>query len=142
MTRDEAVRMVQAFFQSHSLQSPGLNDQNLGGAAVGEFQIYFEYQPSNHTLKCSALVYRFHAAPKPGVLEAFKAAQSEFDSGGGWIDFEPENKGLYLSRSYSQQVPHEQFAKELDSLMNAGKLYGDQVLDRVAAKASAADERG
>src|SRR5262245_21922830 len=115
MTRDEAVEMVHAFFRGHGLQSPGLNEQNLGGASVGEFQIYFEYQPSTQMLKCSALVYRFHDVPKPGVIEAFKAEEESgsADSGGGKIDFERENKGLYLSRTYSERVPDEQFGQEL-----------------------------
>ena len=132
MTREEANGMVQAFFRAHAVESPGLNENNLGGAAVGDSQIYFEYEPLKQSLKCSALVYRFQAEPRPGVIEGFKAAES--DTGGGKVDYEPENKGLYLSHDYSETVTDEQFVADLESLMKASKVYGGDVLDRVAAK--------
>ena len=136
ITRDEAVRMIQGYFKSHGLHSPGLNENNLGGASVGEYQIYFEYQPVKHALKCSALVYKFHDEPKPGVIEAFKAEEQAktADTGGGTLEYEQANKGLYLSRSYTDIVSDEEFAQDLKRLMEASEVYGDQVLERVASK--------
>ena len=136
MTRDQANKMVQSFFRVHGVESVGLNDKNLGGAAVGEAQIYFEYQPQRESLKCSALVYRFQAEPRPGIIEAFKLEeQSEpANTGGGTVDYEPENKGLYLSREYLETVSELDFAESLGELMKASRVYGDEVLDRVASK--------
>jgi hypothetical protein len=136
ITRDEAVRMIQGYFKSHGLDSPGLNEANLGGASVGEYQIYFEYQPAKRALKCSALVYKFHDDPKPGVIEAFKDEEraKTADTGGGTLEYEPVNKGLFLSRTYTDSVSDEEFAGDLKQLMKASEVYGDQVLDRVASK--------
>ena len=136
LNRDEAVRMIQAYFKSHGLDSPGLNESNLGGALVGEYQIYFEYLPAEQALKCSALVYKFHAEPKPGVIEGFKAEEQEktADTGGGTLEYETANRGLFLTRSYAGTVSDEEFAQDLERLMKASEVYGEQVLERVASK--------
>ena len=40
-----------------------------------------------------------HEPPKPGVLETFQTKEKEgTDAGGGTVAYEPENRGLYLSR--------------------------------------------
>lgn len=137
MTRSAAVHLVRTFLGANGVNSPGLNENLLGGAMVGEAQVYFEYQKSPRpTLKCSALIYRFHEEPKPGVLEGFREEEWEgaFDTGGGTVDYEPENKGLYLSRSYTQSVPPRVFRKDMTRLMRASGFWGDTVLDRVASK--------
>lgn len=126
--------MIRGFFKSHGLDSPGLNESNLGGASIGENQVYFEYQPANQELKCSALVYRFRDDPKPGVIEGFEAEAESADAGGGTLEYQRANKGLYLARSYSEAVSDQEFAEDLKRLMKASLVYGDQVLDRVAAK--------
>lgn len=132
MNRDDAVRMIQGFFKSHGVDSPGLNESNLGGARIGEEQVYFEYEPAERTLKCSALVYRFRDDPKPGVIEVFETEAE--NTGGGVLEYQPVNKGLYLTRSYDQVVADEEFVDDLKRLLQAGRVYGDQVLDRVATK--------
>ena len=136
ITRDEAISMLQAYYKSFGLDSPGLNENNLGGATTGEYQIYFEYQPAKHALKCSALVYKFHDEPKPGVLETVKGEEDvkTEETGGGTLEYEPENKGLYLSRTYTARVSDEAFAQDLEKLMKASVVYGDQVLERIASK--------
>ncbi len=136
ITRDEAIRMIQTYFKSHGVDSPGLNEINLGGASVGEHQIYFEYRPTKRALKCSALIYKFRDDPKPGVIEGFKAEEEAktADTGGGVLEYEPMSKGLYLSRTYTDSVPDEEFAQDLKLLMRASEVYGSQVLEQVAAK--------
>ena len=130
--------MVQAFFRANGVDSGGLNDNNLGGTAIEDSQIYFEYQPVTHSLKCSALIYKFQTDPRPGVIEGFKAEGA--DKGGGTIDYERENRGLYLSRDYSEPVPEAQFMADLERLMQASKVYGGEVLDRVASKVFAEEK--
>lgn len=136
ITRDEAVRMVQAYFKAQGLDSPGLNDNNLGGAAVGENQIYFEYLPASRALKCSALIYKFHDDPKPGVLAGFKDEEQRMttNAAGATLEYQPENKGLYLSRTYTEPISETEFARDLTIIMKASEVYGEQVLDRVADK--------
>src|SRR4051794_1899302 len=106
MTRDEAVRILRNFFKSQNVDSPGLNDKNLGGAQVGDLQIFFEYQPEIGALKSSAHIYSFREEPKKEILAGFKQEEAErtTDTGGGVVDYQPENRGLYLSRTYTEVV--------------------------------------
>ena len=136
ITRDEAVRMIQAYFKSQGLDSPGLNDNNLGGAMVGDNQIYFEYRAASRDLKCSALIYKFHDDPKPGVLDGFKEEEQRMttDAAGAKLDYQPENKGLYLARTYTEPISDTEFVRDLTTMMKASEVYGEQVLDRVADK--------
>jgi hypothetical protein len=135
LTRDEAIRMIQAYFKSNGLDSPGLNENNLGGAIAGDYQIYFEYQPAKRSLKCSALVYRFRDEPKPGVIEALKAEEAKlWITGNGVLKYDRANKALFLTRIYTEGVSDEEFAQDLQLLMSASEVYGNEVLERVAAK--------
>jgi hypothetical protein len=137
LTFESARELVQWFVKSQgAVLSPGLNARGFGGIATGEAQLYFEFHADTQALECSALVYRFHEPPKPGVLEGFRQEEREgTDSGGGTVDYEPENRGLYLSRTYTQQVPDgAAFAKDMKRLMKASAVWGDEVLDRVASR--------
>jgi hypothetical protein len=137
MTRDEAVDLLRGYFKANGLDTPGLNEQNLGGVSASNGDVYFEYLPGEQALKCSALIYRFHDEPRPGVLEGFLAEgrNSAIDRGGGTIDYEPENKGLYLSRTFTRPVSNLDFAADLDRLMTAAQVWADNVVDRIADRA-------
>src|SRR4051812_48301475 len=121
MTREGAQRLVQSFVRpTGSLQSPGLNQEGFGGLVMGGAQLYFEWHEDTKALECSALVYKFHEPPKPGVLETFQAEEKEgTDTGGGTVTYEPENRGLYLSRTYTQVADERAFAKDMKRLMRA-----------------------
>ncbi|MFY1831684.1 type III secretion system chaperone [Myxococcus fulvus] len=136
MTRDEATQLVQEYLRAQGVHlSPGLNPKGLGGVSVGEAQLYFEHSEDTGELKCSALIYRFRDAPRPGVLEGFRAEQAAgTDAGGGTVDFEPESKSLFLSRSYQTPPIDLVFASELSKLMAASLRWGSEVFERVAAK--------
>ncbi len=136
MTREGAQRLVQAFMRAQgSLQSPGLNPEGFGGLSAGGAQLYFEWHEDTQALECSALVYKFHEPPKPGVIETFQAEEKEgTDTGGGTVDYEPENRGLFLSRTYTQVPEERAFGKDMKRLMKASLKWGDEVLDRVASR--------
>lgn len=136
MTREAAEALTRWYARSQgAVLSPGLNPQGFGGIAIGGAQLYFEYHEEEQALECSALVYRFHEPPKPGVLEGFQAeAREGTDTGGGTVDYERENRGLYLSRTYSQVPDGHAFAREMKQLMKASLVWGDEVLDRVASR--------
>ena len=134
MTRDEAIATVQAYFRSLGVNSPGLNEHNFGGASIRDGQIYFEYQPTEQVLKCSALIYKFQVEPKRGILEQFREEERTTNTGGGVLDYETENRGLYLSRSYAETISDQQFARDLDQLIDAGRVWSEEVLDRVGSK--------
>ena len=56
------------------------------------------------------------------------------DSGGGTVDYEPENRSLFLSRTYTQVPDERAFGKDLKKLMKASLVWGREVLDRVASR--------
>src|SRR6185436_4906174 len=73
MSRDAAVKMIKSYLAAYKvMDSPGLNDKNLGGADIEGRRIFFEYQPEKNTLRSLATVYCFRKPPKPGVIEGFK----------------------------------------------------------------------
>ncbi|KFE66641.1 hypothetical protein DB31_8855 [Hyalangium minutum] len=136
MTREAAQRLVQIFVRPEANpQSPGLNAEGFGGLVMGGAQLYFEWHEDTKALECSALVYKFHEPPKPGVIETFQAEEKEgTDTGGGTVDYEPENRGLYLSRTYTQVPEERAFTKDMKKLMKASLKWSDEVLDRVASR--------
>jgi hypothetical protein len=136
MTREAAQRLVQIFVRPEANpQSPGLNAEGFGGLVVGGAQIYFEWHEDTKALECSALVYKFHEPPKPGVIETFQAEEKEgTDTGGGTVDYEPENRGLYLSRTYTQVPDERTFSKDMKKLMKASLRWSREVVDRVASR--------
>jgi len=136
MTRDEAQQLARAVLTAAGQpESVGLNPHGFGGVAVDNAQLYFEWHDEKQELECSALVYKFRDAPKPGILEGFQAEQNAgTDTGGGSVDFEPENKSLFLSRTYTQAPPHPIFVDDMKKLMKASLVWGDEVMDRVASK--------
>jgi hypothetical protein len=136
MTREDAQRLVQSFLRGlGQSQSPGLNPQGFGGVAVADAQLYFEYRSGEQALECSALIYKFREAPKPGVIEGFEQEEkSGTDTGGGKVDYEPENKSLFLSRTYANAPSEPAFAEDMKRLMQASTVWGDTVMDRVASR--------
>ena len=134
MTRDEATKMLQTFFHSQNVESLGLNENNVGGVAIGDLQLYFQYQTDEGALKCSALIYSFRNPPKEGILAGFTQETKTTDTGGGTLDYQPENSGLYLSRSYIKPITNTQFVKDIEKLLAASRVWGNEVLERVAAR--------
>lgn len=136
MIREEAQRLAQALLAATgNTSSPGLNPQGFGGIALEGAQLYFEWRDKEQALECSALIHKFHDAPKPGIVEGFQQEEkSGTDTGGGTVDYEPENKSLFLSRTYTQAPPQSAFVEDMKRLMKASLVWIDEVLDRVASR--------
>lgn len=134
MTLEEAQRLVQSFMRAHGdTEGSGLNAKGFGGAALGESQVYFEHSADSGALKCSALIYRFRDAPRPGVIDGFRDEEKRgTDTGGGKVDYETENKSLFLSRTYGVLPSEQQFKDDLDRLLEASLTWGEEVFNRVA----------
>jgi len=136
MTRDAARRLVAWYLQTRGAgASEGLNAEGFGGVMLGDAQLYFEHHEATRTLECSALVYRFHEVPKPGVIDGFRQEATEgTDAGGGTVDYEPENRSLFLSREYTTMPTGVAFETDMARLMEASQAWGTTVLDRVASR--------
>lgn len=134
MTRQDAQRLVQNFARSQGLNA-SLNARGLAGLASRDGELYFEFDEKEQALVCSALVYRFHGAPKPAVLDAFQAeAASGADTGGGTVEFEPQSKGVFLSKRYPIIPQAELLERDLRRLLEASQVWSDEVLPRVAQR--------
>ncbi len=132
MTTNEAQTLAQGFFSYYKTTSTGLNTNNFGAAAVGDALLYFEFVPQTGVLRCSALIYRFKKEPHLELLQGFaNEAQNGTDAGGGEVDYQTENKGLFLTRVYGETLPLEQFIQQQQQLMLASLRWGGEVLDRV-----------
>ncbi len=136
MIREEAIVILKKFFMMQGVESEGLNENNVGGASIGDLAIYFEYLPEQEALKCSALIYKFREDPKEGIIDGFKEEEEfeRFSTGGGFVDYQPENKGLFLSRVYEEYVEELDFVNDLEQLLGASRVWGNEVLERVSAR--------
>lgn len=139
MTREEAVRLIQSFAKTYGVETKGLNEKNFGGLSLPDSELYFEFRlpffKEEPSLECSALIYRFHDAPSERLIEAFKEeAKAGTPTGGGEVDYEPENQGLFLSRTYKKAVDEATFAADMKQLTEASQRWGGEVLERVSAK--------
>lgn len=138
MTRAEAQGLVQRWLKRRGLESPGLNPKGLGGVTIAEVDLYFEHREDAGTLKCSALVFRFRGPAKSQVVEGFRQLEKAkaLETGGGRVDFQPESRGVYLSRLYAEPVADAQFDEELQRLGEASITWRDEGAKRVANQLS------
>ncbi|MEO5931866.1 MAG: hypothetical protein ABIR47_18170 [Candidatus Kapaibacterium sp.] len=134
LTRERATAMVRSLFASYGVERPGLNANDLGAGTIGEAALYFEYHSGEKSLICSALIYKFHDDPKPGVLDAFHAEESRTSTGGGSLVYEDASKGLYLDRVYKSSLPDSTFRADMEKLASASVAWGNDVLPRVTEK--------
>jgi hypothetical protein len=129
MTREEVVALVQSFLKKYEIDSsPGLNKNDLGGILVDGAQLYFEY--TEDSLVCSALIYRFKKIPNPKVLAALKQEEKLSDTGGGQVDFQPENQCVFLTRIYKVLPDSQEFLSDMQALMSASITWNSEVMDR------------
>jgi hypothetical protein len=140
MTREEAIELIQAEFTARKIHGPALNDSNQGGMSFGGKPVYFQYLPDKKTLHVFALIYRFRRSPRPGVIEGFhKEASAGTDTGGGTVEYQSENLGVYLGRSYSMRIAEPQFRDEIERLAKAAGRWSSEVIPVIAGKVSASN---
>jgi hypothetical protein len=132
MTRDEAEAMLTEFLAAHGVRGgPVLNGRDLGSIIVVDARLYFEYHPPDGTLACGAFIERFAEPPGPATLAALRQKATTEDTGGGELDFQPENRGLFLSRTYDRTVPSGLFLSDMWRLGDAAREWEVRTLDDV-----------
>lgn len=138
MTRAQAQGLLQRWLKRRGLESAGLNEKGFGGVSIAEVDLYFEHREDAGTLKCMALVYRFRGQPKPQVVESFRQLEKAkaLETGGGKVDFQPESRGIYLSRSYADPVADAQLDEDLQRLGEASITWRDRGVKKVADQLS------
>ncbi|MBI4853816.1 MAG: hypothetical protein HY819_18635 [Acidobacteria bacterium] len=136
MNKEEIIILIQSFLKNCGIDSsPGLNKNNLGGVSFGDTQLYFEYREG--VLACSALVYRFRKTPNPKVIAALKEEEKLTDTGGGKVEFQPENQSVFLTKIYTDLPDLEEFQSNIEKLISASNNWNSQVMDRAFTVAQA-----
>lgn len=139
MTRDEAERLLRSLTDAHGLSVGRLFDgKDVAGLMLGEAELFFHYDEVRRALWCGALVYRFRAEPKPGVLEAFFEEEREDarapDSGVGALEYRGETRSLLLAKTYESAPGAEEFVEEVKSLAESSLAWARDSVPRVASR--------
>lgn len=143
MTRGEAERLLRSLTDAHGLSAGRLFDgKDVAGLMLGEAELFFRYDEVRRALWCGALVYRFRAEPKPGVLEAFFEEEQEGtrapDSGVGALEYRLEyfeaTRSLLLARTYEAAPGTEEFVEEVKSLAESSLAWARDAVPRVASR--------
>ncbi|OGQ87920.1 MAG: hypothetical protein A2289_22705 [Deltaproteobacteria bacterium RIFOXYA12_FULL_58_15] len=155
MTFEEARLLVREYLDTLGLDSPGLNSSGMGGAVVGDLEVYFEYAPKHTScswiglqtakdvddagswLRAHARIYTFMREAKPEVLaELQKAAQNpNIPNAGGEITYMSENHGLFLSRSYDEAPAVKTFCRDIEVLMATSRHWLENVVEECLERA-------
>ena len=133
MTRGEAESMLRAL-AGGGPGGPLLGGGGAAGLMLGAAELFFEYDAGRGVLDCGALVYRFRAEPRPGVLESFFEEAGGEGAGGGALVYREETRSLLLGRAYFEAVSGEEFAREMKRLAAASLGWGAELLERVASR--------
>jgi hypothetical protein len=141
MHQDDALAMVEEFLKAHGLDESAASSTKAGSedeGAVWQPDIAFQVDPESGELKCWALIFQFSRPTSAGFLAAcLEEASKGADTGGGAVEYDPKDTGLYLTRTYTSRVGVAQLSADLQRLQEAGELWGDEVLDRVFDKSPA-----
>jgi hypothetical protein len=128
MTRADAVRLAKALSAACSMESPGLNDQGLGGIMLPDADLYFEHQ-SEGALACYGRVYEFRKDAEPAVLEALLVEGKNLPPGLR-VEYVPETRRLFLARTYDEVVGERAFTEQMLELAKATAAWSNEVLSR------------
>lgn len=131
MTREDADRMAKAILKAAGAEGPGLNEKGLGGAMLGQAQVYFEHQAQPPAFVVRAHVYTFRKEPAPALLQALEAEGRKPErTGGGRLEYVAQNRGVFLTRSYERPVADEALVADVRSLSEASLAWRNDVLPK------------
>lgn len=134
MKRDEAVGVLQLFFKNHKVESTGLNDNDLGGVALGTTRVAFEFVPELGELKCYAPIYRFHNPARQEILVAGeKYAKAHHNTlGGGILCYLSKSQTWCLEKTYSKKPSSELLAQDILKLAEASNVWATDVIPKLS----------
>lgn len=139
MTRGDAERLLRSLADAHGVSVGRLFDgRDVVGLMLGGAELFFQYDEGRSALWCGALVYRFRAEPKPGVLEAFFEEEEDVDapdSGGGALEYRGDTRSLLLARTYDSTPEPEEFVGDVKQLAESSLAWARDAVPRVASRA-------
>lgn len=137
MTRDEAQRAVQSFFEAHGQTgSPGLNARGLGKANLDADILTFEFIEAQGALRCGVLVYRFREKPRPEILQALRD-EDRAEPAPGRLEYDAEARSLLATRRY--EAPPENLPTDLEELRETARRWREEGIPRAAERAPKRD---
>ena len=107
-------------------------------ARVGEAVVGFEYDESDGSLSCQALIYRFRREPRDEILDALFAEESDANNGGGRIVFDSDDFSLYLQRDFTEKIDDDLFYRQVNALAWASMVWNSEIVEHAAAQVSSA----
>lgn len=132
MTRREAEKLVAGLGWAYGARLE-LTSGGFAGFSAGLASLFFEYDDGASELECSALIHKFREPPRPGLIECLRAAEARgTDTAHGALVYEPQNKGVYLSRTYQHAIDEATFLAEMQALLRATSAWASEVLPRIA----------
>ena len=139
MTRGEAERLLRSLADAYGVSVGRLFDgKDVAGLMLGGAELFFRYDEGQRSLWCGALVYRFRAEPKPGVLEAFFEEEQEGvdvpDSGVGALEYRGDTRSLLLAKTYETAPEPEEFVEDVRILAEASLVWARDAVPRVASR--------
>ncbi|HVF43944.1 MAG TPA: hypothetical protein VM936_13065 [Pyrinomonadaceae bacterium] len=139
MNRGEAERLLRSLADAHGVSVGRLFDgKDVVGLMLGAAELFFQYDENRRALWCGALVYRFRAEPKPGVLEAFfeeeEEAASDAPASGGALEYREATRSLLLARTYESAPPPEEFVEDVKTLAESSLAWARDAVPRVASR--------
>jgi hypothetical protein len=137
MTKEEAKQQLEVFFRKLGTEASLFNEQKFVQARIGESFVGFEFDETDGTLSCQALIYRFRREPRDEVLDALFAEESEANNGGGRIVFDSGNFSLYLQRDFEEKTDDALFYEQVNALAWASMVWNGEIVEHAAAKVSA-----
>lgn len=146
MTDTEAERQVKDFLARYEM-SPDVSALRAGkvfGVMLGSAEVFFIYDAATETLHAHALIFRFPATsptatPPPALLleiERENLASSAKNT--GKLNYQPENKGLYLSQAFTEAIAPETFYDQMQKLTVASLIWARESFAQLIARATAA----
>jgi hypothetical protein len=137
MTRVEAERLLRSLTDAYGVSVGRLFDgKDVAGLMLGEAELFFQYDEGRRALWCGALVYRFRAEPKPGVLEAFfeEEEMSNTNAAACALEYREETRSLLLAKTYESAPEPEEFVEEVRGLAEASLVWARDAVPRVASR--------
>ncbi len=136
MTKTEASRQIEYFFQRLGEKITLFDNKNFVEARIGETLIGFEFNEVEELMSVQALIYRFRSEPQDKVLDSIFNEESYTNNGGGRIVFNSENFAFYLQKDFVEPLDNNDFYNEINELAQASLLWNSEILMRAAAKAN------
>jgi hypothetical protein len=132
MNREQAVQTWRSLVGYFDPDIPaGLNQEGLAGLSLAGRELYAEFQPEAKVLALHAVICRWPGQFDQHRLDSLQALTNSESTGGGRLNYQPENGNLFLSRFYSEPPELPQFVEDAIALTAASAVWDERVVDRV-----------